>query len=265
MKVDIQKITPTLSKDWLEQNANFREPIQAHIDSMAKDMKAGKWDENGESIKFDTKDRLVDGQNRLMACIAADTPFTSVVVYGVKSDLNIDIGSKRALKQWLAHNGVESYACDIAASLRSLSCLLGGKWNSSGKTGSTKPTHHNLVKLLRDKPAIKDAVSRVQRTKEFIPCSAMAPLYFIFSEKDKALADKFIDALENKLELPNTDPAMILRDRLIQNRSAKTKLSKRAVMAMTIIAWNHWRNGTTCKCLKFAESGPSKQDFPEIV
>jgi hypothetical protein len=263
MKADIVKITPSLSKDWLEQNRNFRQPTESHIDKMAADILAGKWDENGETIKFNTNDELVDGQNRLMACIKAGKPFTSVVVYGVKSDLNIDVGSKRALKHYLIRLGITTYANQFSASLRNLYSLRKRGQIYAGGIGTHAPTNSQLVDFLKGEPDLYKSVTRTASIN-LVPTSILAPLFLCFSERDSALAEKYLSAIDGKLELKNTDPAIMLRDKFQVDKGSKYRMSIRSKAAYVIIAWNHWRSGTAPKFLRWTESGPTANDFPEV-
>jgi hypothetical protein len=79
-------ITPEIAEAWLTQNNNNRPISAATIRKYARDMRADKWLFTGDAIRFDKNRVLIDGQHRLMACIAAETPFRSLVVYGVEPD-----------------------------------------------------------------------------------------------------------------------------------------------------------------------------------
>jgi hypothetical protein len=261
MRVDIVKITPQLAKEWLEQNVNFRDPLPSKIQQYANDMIKG-WDENGETIKFNERDELVDGQNRLLACVKADKPFTSVVVYGVKSDINVDMGKKRTLNEWLKHHGIETYATDVAASLRAIYRIRNGRVGPEGKDNIA--TNNQLVALLKANPKIKDSVVAIQPVKRLLNGAIASSLHFTFSAIDAEMTEKYFKALQSPDGLDGDDPVYQLREKLIENKVAKYKLSDRQKCALAIIAWNYWRKGSSVKNLRWVEAGPTKQDFPVI-
>lgn len=262
MKAEIITITPALAKLWLEQNKNFREPMQSKISLYARDMERG-WDENGESIKFNTKDELVDGQNRLFACIKANKPFVSVVVYGVKDDKNVDIGGKRTLAQYLKHHGADKYEHQLAAALRGLSRYRNGEWFSDGPNMSQ--SNGELLRLLNQNPGLTASVRTTARTWKFLSASIAAPLHYVFSQKDLALADKFFFDLDRGDGLSQDDAVFQLRERLIENKASKLKMNDRQKMALTILAWNYRRAHQSCRVLRWREAGEGRQNFPEIA
>jgi hypothetical protein len=62
---------------------NSRPRKAGKIKIYAADMKAGRWALNGETICFTDSGRLGNGQNRMNACVLANAPFTSHVVFGI--------------------------------------------------------------------------------------------------------------------------------------------------------------------------------------
>lgn len=114
MEAKIEIITPELAKAFLKKNINnYRKFDTRRINTYAADMKTGKWQFNGESIKFNENDELVDGQHRLMAIIKADEPIKMLVIYGVKNDVNIyDSGKNRTLLETACAYGLTKGAKD---------------------------------------------------------------------------------------------------------------------------------------------------------
>lgn len=265
MKIKIENITPQLAKLWLEDNKNFREPKRKNIAKMVQDMKAGKWELNGETIKWDTDGNLVDGQNRLMACIEADVPFKSVVAYDVESDLNIDCGTQRRLADYLRYHGCERFAGDVASTLRMIWTLRRhGRCYAKGYGDSA--TNQQLINLYMKEPTITDTVCRIQRQKSAgLSASLAGALIHLFREKDEVMAEKFVRVLEGSLSLAVSDPVMQLRERLIKDRLSRARISTAHKCALAILAWNHWRNGTASRNLNWRESGPTAMKFPNIV
>lgn len=79
----VETITPDYAKALLEQNTGSRPIKNTIVNAYAEDMRNGKWFLNGEAIKISSNNQILDGLHRVFACIASDTPFTTIVVRGL--------------------------------------------------------------------------------------------------------------------------------------------------------------------------------------
>src|SRR6056300_1305503 len=78
------EISPELAEYILENlNINNRPRKANKIVEYKKDMQEDNWSLTGETIKFGTDGFLKDGQNRLAACVQAQTPFTTHIIFGI--------------------------------------------------------------------------------------------------------------------------------------------------------------------------------------
>ena len=67
-------VTPELAATWLSEcNTHNRKLVDAHVDRLARDMKAGRWRLTHQGIAFSTNRVLLDGQHRLWAVILSET------------------------------------------------------------------------------------------------------------------------------------------------------------------------------------------------
>lgn len=92
----LETVTPETARSYLSQAKQTRKPDTRAVGSYAKTMKSGAWVVNGQPIIFDTDGHLIDGVQRLTACIVADTPFTTFVARGVHGDTLHTIDQHRA-------------------------------------------------------------------------------------------------------------------------------------------------------------------------
>jgi len=92
----LETVTPEVAKAYLSQAIVARKPDARAVGTYAKTMKAGAWVVNGQPIIFDTEGHLIDGLQRLTACVEADTPFTTLVARGVHGDTLHTIDQHRA-------------------------------------------------------------------------------------------------------------------------------------------------------------------------
>lgn len=107
-EVALVTVTPDKARKWLALNAETQRNVsRGRAESYARDMEAGRWRVNGETIVFDADGRLIDGQHRLHAVVIADVPVNMLVVRGVEpsSSRTIDQGYNRSLNTVLGTSG----------------------------------------------------------------------------------------------------------------------------------------------------------------
>jgi hypothetical protein len=114
-------MTPEWAAELLASNPENRAISRGHVAALAADMAAGKWMANGSSIVVARGGMLLDGQHRLMACIAADAAFPTVLSQGVDltARQTIDTGRKRTAGDAMKIEGIANYK-NAAASIRLL-------------------------------------------------------------------------------------------------------------------------------------------------
>lgn len=92
----LETVTPAQAREYLASALGARKPDARAVGSYAKTMKSGAWVVNGQPIIFDTEGHLIDGVQRLTACIEAGVPFTTLVARGVHGDTLHTIDQHRA-------------------------------------------------------------------------------------------------------------------------------------------------------------------------
>lgn len=101
MRVTEIFMTPQLAAQMLAKNTGNREIRQATVKSYAADMQAGQWRTTHQAIAVDETGRLVDGQHRLNAVIAANWSGTMLLATYDSTEetmqLPVDRGLRRSL------------------------------------------------------------------------------------------------------------------------------------------------------------------------
>jgi len=145
-------ITPKQAEKYLEQNVDYNRPVSdRHVALYARDMKAGKWIVNGETIKFNGTGALLDGQTRLWACVEADVPFTSAVARGVPSLDDVDRGRPRSMAHILAMRQVNN-AIKVSVAIRTI-----WRWeNTNWRAAQIVPSTRECLELLDSYPIIEE-------------------------------------------------------------------------------------------------------------
>lgn len=263
VKSEVVTITPQIAAKWLSGSKNFRKRNLAKEAVYAEDMRGGRWDVNGETIKLNGDGSVKDGQGRLHACVAANVSFKSVVVSGVESDVNIDVGERRSLAQLLTSRG-EINTSHLAGAIRWQWKYEKNAMRSTGKGALV--SNACLLEVFDRNQELRDAITPSIRVKFLVPGSVMAFLLYQFSLRDADMASVYLESVATGADLAVDDAVLQFRSRMQKNRDDK-KYSMRPIeiMALGIKAWNFWRRGQTCGTLIWRATGPSPEAFPEIL
>jgi hypothetical protein len=162
------------------------------VQQFARDMAAEQWGLTGDTIKFGTDGRLLDGQNRLSAAVRSGKSFTSHVVFGIDPELfgRMDIGKPRNAADILHIAGFK-YASTLAAAIRWSHLLDTDPYNRE----TMQPDL--VLKLARNEyadiePFLKDG--RDINRQFGHPAGQIAALVHHFAKKDPTKAKDFVRA-----------------------------------------------------------------------
>jgi hypothetical protein len=254
-------ITVDLAKRLLANNKSNRKIKHHHLDRLCEEIRSGRWKFNGDAIRVAVDGNLLDGQHRLEAVVATNTPIHSVLIEDLPVDVydTIDSGSKRTAGDVLYILG-EKNPRSLAASLIVVDDLL-----RSGDIVSRSASNAQVVGLINKYPAIRDSLRWGDALKRLAPPSVVTALHYIFSVfSSPEKADTFFEFTETGINLTEWSPIYLLRQRLINNATSKSKLDKRYITALIIKAWNAWIKGQKIGALRFRELGNKKESFPAI-
>lgn len=260
IETELMTVTPALCTGWLEANENNR-PLHQHIiNQYARDMVKKEWDLNGESLKFDTKSNILDGQHRMWACIESDSSFRTLVTTGLprKSFDTLDTGLNRKASDILGINGEVSVNL-LASTLRHI-----GYYYGNSMLGGNRFTNRDIEGLLDQHPDVREYVKRGNTNHvKWCAGSVIATCWYLASRKNKGIADAFFESLSTGTNLTAGSPVLILRNKFIDvQASAAQKLTSIEKIEMIINAWNLHRKGKTVKHFKLASLSKSSDEFP---
>ena len=265
IKVTIELVSPHLAERWLLTNLHNRTMKDAAVRRYAADMLAGTWDENGESIKFDSDGHLVDGQNRLRAITLSGVSVRMVIVRGLRPEAQqtIDVGPRRTLADMLKLRG-EVSTIDLAAGITRF-------WGYQQDPGSSHfgegPSIHAALDVLRDHPGLRESVraAEIPRKAVGLRGSVGIALHYITSTIDAGDAEAFWEKLVSGVDLGPSDPIYRLRELLIEDRlgSQRTaRMSGPRTWALCVKAWNAYREGREVRLLVWRPGGAHPETFP---
>ncbi len=259
MSCVLMMITPDVAREMLKLNTCNRPLNKMHVDFLAKEQASGKWKLNGDTICFNEKG-LVDGQHRLHAVIQSGVTIMAYVVTGLGSDVfdTKDIGKRRSPSDTLSVLGHKN------SHRLSSQLVLIDAYCTSRADKSVRYSNTEIQSLVAKYPDCGDSIQTKFSGKSIIPASVLDACHYLFSRKDKKLADDFVDKICRGANLVEDSPWYVLRERLVKNSLSKAKLSRFYIMALCIKAWNAIRSGKSVKCLRWREQGDAAEAFPVI-
>lgn len=244
---EIVTITPEIAELLLQVNEKNRNVNGPRLAEITKDITAGNFRLNGESIIISRDGLLNDGQHRLTAVVDTGMSIQSVVVFGVERDsrLTVDTGTARTAGNFIAMEGGQMV--NIAAPVSFW--LIMHKANQFNNTGRTTaniriPTKSEVVAYyLQHKDEIDDGIRFCNRknAKELRCFGALAVAYILLHRANAKAADDFFERLLEGAGFDIGSPIHVLRTKLISMQGTTLKPNHR--VAVIIRAWNYWRKG----------------------
>ena len=270
MKSETKKVTPKKAAEYLKSNWKNRTLRPAHISNIACDIKEGRWELNGEALKFDIDGNMIDGQHRCLAILEADTAVETLIVTGLPRKVQRSLGGAigRNFADELTMRGV-SYASVASAAARTCAVFdRFGHWEgkfvreiSITDQGAAFDRHEDGIMA-----ACKFIVRLYNANKggHFLPTqSMMSGLLIHFRRHDDAVADWFVERCYTGAGLEEDAPAFRLR-RMFNPRDIHRRLGHQMRYAVTIKAFNLTCEGRPIQKLTWRRTGPVQEPFPRI-
>ena len=264
MYTKVMTITPEEARLWLDTKNSKNRPISENaVLKYAQEMKQGRWKLNGQSVIFNKTGQLANGQHRLLACVRSNTPFETVVTWGMEDEAfeTIDDCNTRSMGDVLHIRG-EANPTLLSAGLRFLWLYVRGEIEHKDLRRGQVCTKPLLQSTLDKNPKIRGSVKFYSMLKArpgglLISAGMAIGLHYLFSLVDEKKADEFFNHLQSGLELTDDNPVYILRNRLISaQKEASTKLTNSAIYYYTVMTWNAYASGTYLKRLVFTADTP---------
>ena len=240
-------VTPEGAKNLLKMNTWNRKPSLAMVQRYMRDMRDDRWLFSGSSIVISDKDRLLDGQQRLMALEMIEKPQDFVLVRGVNEAAfgSIDSASVRGFAKILEGMGMPRPRF-LAGATVFLWRILSGAYN-----GGNPPSPAELMEIFEQhRPGLKLAVERRGGdTLIGLTASVSTILDYITFTESPQRAPTFWAKLNGIGEFKEGDPVLALRRKLERNRIGGEvgRAPPRALLLWAMTAWRAYLKGKTIK------------------
>lgn len=253
---EIITISPDMAAAFLEKNADNRNVVRGAVDAYARDMLVGRWHLSGAAIAFDKNHRLIDGQHRLHACIRADVPFQTIVLYGidpVAKDV-IDTGRGRSVADVLAMAG-DRWVTQKVAVARWVLALKAGDAHPFQRGGYRRWTMQEQLAVMRDHPMIGASIAYCHGTKG-ASISSLSAIHYLATNVMGVgtTANDFADVFKTGVPSKVGCPAHKCRERFIQAGGTHDRFSSGVKCVGLVHAWNMFAAGDTVEVFRIPKT-----------
>jgi hypothetical protein len=242
-------LNPGLAAELLKRNPDNRNIRQTKVLQYETDMRAGRWEFNGEPVIISKEGLINDGQHRLRALVEANVTLPMLFVFGVEREarLTVDQGAARSAADYLGMEGVENSA--IAAGVARLVIAIERErharlYRESSVTNiEIRRRAHKDGKIAE---AARYAAGTYKYTRAFAPPAVIGAAFYLLSEVHPEDAKRFMDHVCIGEELRRDDPAYAVRDALLSLGRGQKGPKLEAIFR----GWVKFRAGETLRLAK---------------
>ncbi|MBD0782996.1 hypothetical protein [Pseudoalteromonas maricaloris] len=245
------KISTELASQLLEINIDNIPPVASKVALYADAMSNGRWQYNGDSIRVSSDGRLLDGQNRLLACIESGVTIESNLVVGLEDNVfnTIDQGRVRQKSHLLARNFNDSIRPSEANMLntaitRILKHDRGFSQTTNIARNATKSmivTTDDVSYYLLEHPELIEQARYVKNrfgSRSILPIPTVLYMYHIGSRFDQKYTAKFLDKMVLGVGLAESETLMYMNSFLIRLKVKTLKWSTSEKENTLVKVWN---------------------------
>ena len=214
----IVRITPQMAPALLAKKRPAGKRNPSAVASYAQSMRAGEWVLNGMPIILSRNGVLLDGLQRLYACLDSQTPFVTVLAENVPDDTvhTIDQQRRRSFTGVLETRGVP-HAAAMAGMLAKLIRYEDGTLSR----GTSTPPWSRMERALEANRTELDVAIKFSfdHPARMLAESVRTPLSFMGLQVDRAAIRRFLDAIAHPERFAADEPGVMVRRRLVEGRA----------------------------------------------
>jgi hypothetical protein len=231
-------------------------------------MRNDEWVLNGMPIILSRNGVLLDGVQRLYACIEAKTPFVTVLAENVPDDTvhTIDQQRRRSFTGVLETRGIPH----PAAVANLLAKLIRYQDGTLSRGTSTPPWSRMERALDANREDIDTAVKfSFDHAARLLSEAIRTPLSFMGLQVDRTAIRRFLDAIAHPERFTADEPGIMIRRRLVEGRADPARrLPVVTLFALCVKALNDTIQGTrsdTYVWSDIARQARSGEPFPQLI
>ncbi|MBV9829007.1 MAG: hypothetical protein JO001_25585 [Alphaproteobacteria bacterium] len=266
-RFSVIRVTPDMAASLLAAKRAGSTRNASATASYAQSMRAGEWVLNGMPIILSRKGILLDGVQRLYACVEAKTDFVTVLAENIPDDTihTIDQQRRRSFTGVLETRGIPKPAA--VASL--LAKLIRYEDGTLTRGTSTPPWSRMERALEANRVEIDTAVKfSFDHPARLLTESIRTPLSFMGLQIDRVAIRRFLDAIAHPDRFAADEPGAMIRRRLIEGREDRARRPTANVLfALCIKALNDTIAGTRSDAYVWSASNRQNktvEEFPKL-
>lgn len=248
-------------------NTHNRRKDKKSIATYAACMRNGKWMLNGEPIIISDTNVILDGQNRLYACVEAGVPFQTLLIWGIAEDAfkTIDIGKTRTAGDILFIDDIKNANSVSAAIARYFSLcsgrtqIKGGGCNDGGiRLAEIGKSRSDVLDFYRDHEAVCTEVgehlTRLGKTGRMVMSGSNIGGYELYLILEKGYSKESVFSFFNQLvsgKNVENPTILLLRDALIRHKMKQKVLTGKQRSVYFAKTWNAYVTGKELKVLGY--------------
>ena len=244
----VVQFSPELAAYILENlNVGNRSPKPKQIKAYSADMMYDKWSLTGQPVVFGSHGMLLDGQNRLSACVRANKPFTTHAVFGVEpsSFVHFDIGKNRNNTDVFTILGVP-YPRETGLVIRLLMAWETGHASTRSVSATNEQMRQYYIDNINDamlELAIKSA-KQANKTTSY-PVAHLATLFYKAAMKgDLEKVKSFMVDLASNFGSGPRAPIRYLLETIVKMKMNKTSpVTSEHYSILLVRTWNNYKLG----------------------
>lgn len=241
---NFELITPSIAEKMLQANLNNRNIRPAHVENIAREMSEGRFQTNGDAIRFDSNGVLLDGQHRLYGILYSKTSQKMLVVRGLEPETmkTIDSGVKRTNGDRINMSGIKNGNVVAAA--------MNVMYSLAGQTQKASLTPTQLFDIYERHPGISDSITKCHGRTVVSP-SFLAAFHYIGTftgYPDEA--DAFLETMVTGIPASPDDPALAVREKIISVKTKSREVPRSFLLENLSVAWEAKRTGRGLRIIK---------------
>ena len=273
ISIYLTDVTPAMASEILAKyNTKNRRENAHHTTALVRNMVEGTWRFNGDTICFDDKGTLIDGQHRLSAIANSGKTITCLFVVGLNPDTikTKDIEVKpRNLHDLLKMDDVKEYN-NTATSIQRYFALRAGRIAMG--VGSDGIGHLNLYATMDTKysfyyehrPLCDEAVAYARglyrQNRLLTPGDIGGMFLYLYVIKHHS-EDEIKGFFDGLVFQSSCNVVNILRNKLVIDKGAVKKMSGSFKQALIAKTWNYYIKGKDVKVLAYNPTTEGTIDF----
>lgn len=232
----IETISPQMAEEYLAHNTRNRKIVAAHVDAIARDIRAGNWMMNAQPICFSRSGRLLNGQHRLSAVLQAGEAIEVPVMRGLPEEAyaTYDIHAKKGPQLGAAFDSFGDKPLIAAAAV-----LLWKRELKPAGTRNAKPTPAEVMRIVEQHPRLLEMRTFGRKMIEFGRGSVLAYAAYCIERDDPELGRVFLERFETGADLPRGHLILELRKRMQVLRRERT--SQEEQLREILSSWARFR------------------------